>query len=745
MKARILSIILLVACLGLVSPTPANGSRSSSGVGSPILETYPDQALVEDLSTYIPAHMQVAKVPGLSIALIQEGEIVWVEGFGKTNSITGKPVAGDTVFEVASISKVIAAYAALQLVEKGTLALDEPIHQYLSKPWLPASTYAEQITLRQLLTHTSGLTNNVNPVDKSIVYPPGERYEYSGVGFIYLQEVLEQVTGKSLEQIAQELVFEPLKMDASSYVIPSNLMARLAYGHINYGLFMLQLVVMLAVVLALILLVWLIIRRIRLGKFSLSARMLWISYLIAASLTLAFVIYFVGGEVNKWVTLTALWLIFFGAGMALLLFAGRKLLARLPGKWGQPKRRAALLALWSIVSALVLVVLTIAQSGPVPRLPAGSPNAAFSLRTTAPDLAKFLLELTSPQHLDPTLMVEMTSPQIQIDEDESWGLGIGIQQNSQGNLLWHDGNNADFHALMVIEQKQRNGVVVLTNSQNGGPLMNEIANYAMDKISGLARVQAVDSLLDVGGYQLHFRVYPGTEPAVLLESGGGADASYWNDLAPTLARETGAAVITYDRAGYGESDLPNTPYDIRQEVAALWRGLEQLGFTNSLILLGHSYGGMLIMVEACEHADAIRGLVFLDAMNVDFIDAIGGVQALINHPLSQHPFDRSDQKKLTKPQLAAMRVEDGLPGVVEYMRSLSIPQHIPVRVITAGIPWWPKPDENQAWRESHENLAASVKDGKLLVAERSTHLVPDEQPGIIVETVKELVQNARRW
>jgi len=186
----------------------------------------------------------------------------------------------------------------------------------------------------------------------------------------------------------------------------------------------------------------------------------------------------------------------------------------------------------------------------------------------------------------------------------------------------------------------------------------------------------VDTLVNVGDYRLHFRIYPRSEPAVLLESGGGADASYWNDLAPLLARETGATIITYDRAGYGESDLPSTPYDIRLEVAGLWRGLEQLGLTN--------------------------------------------------HPLSRHPFDPSQKERLTKPQLAALRVEAGMPGVVTYMRTLSVPQHIPVRVITAGIPWWPKPEENRAWRESHEHLAASVKDGKLLVAERSTHLVPDE-------------------
>jgi len=259
----------------------------------------------------------------------------------------------------------------------------------------------------------------------------------------------------------------------------------------------------------------------------------------------------------------------------------------------------------------------------------------------------------------------------------------------------------------------------------------------------IAASQVVDTLIDIGGYHLHFRVYPGSEPAILLESGGGADATYWDALAPILARETGAAIITYDRAGYGESGLPDTPYDIRQEVEGLWRGLEKLSLINSLILLGHSWGGMLILVTACEHPQAVSGLVFLDAMNVEFIETLGGAEGLINHPLSQHPFDRSDREKLTKPQLAALRVEAGIPDVVALLRSLSVPQHIPIRVITAGIPWWPKPEENRAWRESHSHLASSVKDGKLLVAERSTHMVPDEQPEIIVATVVELVRIVR--
>jgi pimeloyl-ACP methyl ester carboxylesterase len=68
------------------------------------------------------------------------------------------------------------------------------------------------------------------------------------------------------------------------------------------------------------------------------------------------------------------------------------------------------------------------------------------------------------------------------------------------------------------------------------------------------------------------------------------DSTEWNALAPRLAQETGATVIAYDRAGFGKSDLPETKYDLREDTAALWRGLGTLGLDRNLILVGHSYG-----------------------------------------------------------------------------------------------------------------------------------------------------------
>jgi len=124
--------------------------------------------------------------------------------------------------------------------------------------------------------------------------------------------------------------------------------------------------------------------------------------------------------------------------------------------------------------------------------------------------------------------------------------------------------------------------------------------------------QAVEKLVDVGDYNLNFRIIPGQGLAILLESGGGMDSSEWDALAPRLAQETGATVIAYDRAGFGKSDLPVTKCDLREDTAALWRGLRTLELERDLILVGHSYGGFLIGFEAAEHPDTVRGLVFVD-------------------------------------------------------------------------------------------------------------------------------------
>jgi len=258
--------------------------------------------------------------------------------------------------------------------------------------------------------------------------------------------------------------------------------------------------------------------------------------------------------------------------------------------------------------------------------------------------------------------------------------------------------------------------------------------------------QAVEKLVDVGGYNLNFRIIPGGAPAILLESGGGDDSSVWNALAPRLAKESGSAVIAYDRAGFGKSDLPESKYDLREETAALWRGLRALGYDRDLVLVGHSYGGFLIRFEAAEHPEAVRGLVFIDPFTVELVDLVG-IDACNNHPLmGKLPFDASRPETLTRHQRALARMV-GSPGSnlaekVEILRGAKVPEGIPVRVLTSGADWLPMA-EMALWREAHKRFAASIKGAQLVVAETSDHLIPQRQPDLFISTVAEVVRLAK--
>lgn len=257
--------------------------------------------------------------------------------------------------------------------------------------------------------------------------------------------------------------------------------------------------------------------------------------------------------------------------------------------------------------------------------------------------------------------------------------------------------------------------------------------------------QAVEKLVDVGGYNLNFRIIQGEGLAILLEAGGGMDSTAWNPLAPRLARETGATVVAYDRTGFGKSDLPETKCDLREDTAALWRGLRTLGLDRGLVLVGHSYGGLLIRFEAAEHPEAVRGLVFVDPFTVEFVDTLG-VEYCNNHPMmGKLPFDASRPETLTKVQRAAVRmvgVPSNLAEKIAVMRQAVVPEGIPVRVITAGIAFL-KPEEHKAWREAHERFAASMKGAKLVIAEKSGHMIPYSEPDLFVSVVSEVTRLAR--
>lgn len=158
-----------------------------------------------------------AEIPGLSIAFVADGQVVWNAALGVANTETGTPVTPETIFEAASLTKPVVAYAALKLVERGELDLDVPLWDLLPYPRLEHDQRSRDITARHVLSHTTGLPNwGGNPLEMN--RGPGERWGYSGEGFVYLQRVIEELTGEPLVELIRREVFQPLGMTSSSLV-----------------------------------------------------------------------------------------------------------------------------------------------------------------------------------------------------------------------------------------------------------------------------------------------------------------------------------------------------------------------------------------------------------------------------------------------------------------------------------------------------------------------------------------------
>src|SRR5690349_3401122 len=167
----------------------------------------PDTAALERA---IPDILRVSGVPGLAMAVVDHGEVVWTGAFGNVKD-------PETIFEAASLSKPVFAYLVLRLVDRGQFDLDRPLAELLDYPRAAGDPRYRRITGRMVLSHGTGFPN-WGGERLTLAFDPGTAYGYSGEGFVYLQKVVEHVTGRSLEQLARVEVFEPLGMRQSSYV-----------------------------------------------------------------------------------------------------------------------------------------------------------------------------------------------------------------------------------------------------------------------------------------------------------------------------------------------------------------------------------------------------------------------------------------------------------------------------------------------------------------------------------------------
>lgn len=204
---------------------------------------------VAEMDNKIKSLMVLGNVHGLAISIFNHDEPVYKKTFGYKNATTKEPIRTDCNIYGASLSKAVFATFVMQLVEKGTLNLDKPLQSYLPKPiydytptkkWhdnyldLKEDTLYAKITARMCLDHTSGFPNwRWDEPDQKlrVKATPGSRYSYSGEGLVYMQVVLEKLLDKSLEQLMQENVFVPLKMNNTSYTWQAKFEKDYCLGH----------------------------------------------------------------------------------------------------------------------------------------------------------------------------------------------------------------------------------------------------------------------------------------------------------------------------------------------------------------------------------------------------------------------------------------------------------------------------------------------------------------------------------
>jgi CubicO group peptidase (beta-lactamase class C family) len=191
--------------------------------------------IIGRLTHDIPQLLQKADVPGMSIALIRQGELVWTGAFGSANVDTKKAVTVNTVFEAASLSKPVFAYAVLKLVDEGKLDLDTPLNKYLGNNYdVAGDDRINLITARHVLSHTAGFPNwrdNDGTNTLLIHFKPGEKFSYSGEGMVYLSKAVEKITGMRFENFMQQYALKPLGMSASSYIWRNRYDTLKAYRH----------------------------------------------------------------------------------------------------------------------------------------------------------------------------------------------------------------------------------------------------------------------------------------------------------------------------------------------------------------------------------------------------------------------------------------------------------------------------------------------------------------------------------
>ncbi|NIT36005.1 MAG: serine hydrolase [candidate division Zixibacteria bacterium] len=222
-------VIFATAAFG-AEPPPVATAPTSVLADRLEVEAFFDGVMAEQLKSY--------HIPGATVAVVADGELLFAKGYGYADLATHRPVVADrTLFRLASVSKLFTWTAVMQLVEKGKLDLNADVNEYLGDIRIPPA-FGKPITLANLMTHTSGFEDmptgiyvnraeDLRPLATYLkgyvparIFPPGEIPAYSNYGTALAGYIVERVAGVPFERYVEENIFEPLRMERSTFREP---------------------------------------------------------------------------------------------------------------------------------------------------------------------------------------------------------------------------------------------------------------------------------------------------------------------------------------------------------------------------------------------------------------------------------------------------------------------------------------------------------------------------------------------
>lgn len=241
MKCQLLCLVALIFSLFLLSAQPAHSQSASE---------LPKKFDLAAIDAYVAAQVKDKGFVGLSVAIMRDGKIVFAKGYGKRSLEKDLPVEVDTSFAVGSITKQFTCACIFLLAEDGKLSIDDPVAKYE-----PSLTRAKDITIRDLMNHTSGYPDYypLDFVDRRMLRPisieamlkdyasgkldfePGSRFSYSNTGYILLGRIVQKVSGKPLGEFLEERILRPLKMAHSRFGLAKDLPLA-ATGYTSFAL-----------------------------------------------------------------------------------------------------------------------------------------------------------------------------------------------------------------------------------------------------------------------------------------------------------------------------------------------------------------------------------------------------------------------------------------------------------------------------------------------------------------------------